>query len=186
MSTKRILSPSAIKEMMISCHQKGKSLKEIADSTGKPCSTVQSIIKRWKGIGCLENQWCKGWSSTFSACNAIKLKPIIVKTNVGAPTDCIVKTFLAENPTNFSKWTIYRQLKKLKYVRKAIRKSMVISTKNKQLWIRWARTLKSLALDGKTFIFQMNAQKLLGRTLECIVGGGKMKKPKPLWRLASV
>ena len=66
MSTKKILTPSAIKEMMISCQQNGKSLKEIADSTRKPCSTVQSIIKRWKGFGCLENQWCKGRPSTFS------------------------------------------------------------------------------------------------------------------------
>ena len=131
MSTKRILTPTAIKEIMISCHQKGKSLKEIADSTGKPCSTVQSIIKRWKGIGCLENQWCKARPSTISARDASRLKPIIVKTNVGAPTDHIVKTFLAENPTKFSKSTIYRQLKKLKYVRRAIRKSMMISTKNK-------------------------------------------------------
>ena len=40
MSAKRILAPTTIKEMIISWHQRGKSLKEIADLTGKPRSTV--------------------------------------------------------------------------------------------------------------------------------------------------
>ena len=132
MSTKRILTPTVIKEMMISWHQKGKSLKDIADLTGKSRSTVQSIIKKWKETGCVENQWCKGRPSTFSTRNANRLKRI-VKTIVGASTDHIFKTFLTENPTKFSKSTIYKQLKKLKYVRRAIRKSMVIRIKNKLL-----------------------------------------------------
>ena len=120
MSTKRILTPTAIKEMMISWHQKEKSLKEIADLTEKSRSTVQSIIKKWKETGCVENQWCKGRPSTFSTRDANRLKRI-VKTNIGASTDHIFKTSLAENATKFSKSTIYRQLKKLKYVRRAIR-----------------------------------------------------------------
>ena len=156
MGTKRILTPTAIKEMMISWHQKGKSLnlKEIADLTGKSRSKVQSIIKKWKETGCVENQWCKGRPSTFSTRDANRLKRI-VKTNVGASTDHIFKTFLAENPTKFSKSTIYRQLKKLKYVRRAIRKSMVIRTKNKLLRIRWARARKNWALDTwKNFFFR--------------------------------
>ena len=118
MSTKRIVTPRAIKEIMISWHQKGKSLKEIADLTGKSRSTVQSIIKKWKETGCVENQWCKGRTSTFSTRDANRFKRI-VKTNIGASIDHIFKTFLAENPTKFSKSTIYRQLKKLKYVRRA-------------------------------------------------------------------
>ena len=51
MSTKRILTPTAIKEMMISWYQKGKSLIGIDDLTGKSRSTVQSIIKKWKETG---------------------------------------------------------------------------------------------------------------------------------------
>ena len=159
MSTKRILTPTAIKEMMISWHQKGKSLKEIADLTGKSHSTVQSIIKKWKETGWVENQWCKRRPSTFSTRDANRLKRI-VKTNVGASTDHVFKAFLTENPTKFSKSTIYRQLKKLKYVRRAIRKSMVIRTKNKLLLIRSARARKKWALDTwkNSFVFQMNAQ----------------------------
>ena len=161
MSTKRILTPTAIKEMMISWHQKGRSLKEIADLTGKSCSTVQSIIQKWKETGCVENQWCKGRPSTFSTRDANRLKRI-VKTNVGASTDHIFKTFLAENPTKFSKSTIYRQLKKLKYVRRAIRKFMVIRTKSKLLRIRWARARKNWACPVfrylEKFFFQINAQ----------------------------
>ena len=61
--------------------------------------------RNWVG----ENQWCKGRPSTFSTCDANRLKRII-KTNVGASTDHIFRTFLAENPTKFSKSTIYRQL----------------------------------------------------------------------------
>ena len=105
MSTKRILTPRAIKERMTSWHQKEKSLKEIADLIGKSRSTVQSMIKKWKETGCVENQWYKGRPSTFSTRDANRLKRI-VKTNVGACIDYIFKTFLAENPTKFSKSTI--------------------------------------------------------------------------------
>ena len=153
MSTKRMLTPTAVKEMMISCHQKGKRLKEIADLTGKSRSTVQSIIKKWKETGCVENHLCKGRPSAFSTRDANRLKRI-VKANVGASTDHIFKIFLAENSTKFSKLTIYRQLKKLKYVRRAKSKSMVIRTKNKLLRIRWARARKNWALDTwKNFCF---------------------------------
>ena len=131
--------------MMISWHQKGKSLKEIADLTGKFRSTVQSIIKKWKETGCVENQWCKGRPSTFSTCDANRLKRI-VKTNVGASTDHIFKTFLAENPTKFSKTTIYKQLMKLKYVRRAIRKSMVIRTKKQAVTNKVGKSPQKLGI----------------------------------------
>ena len=144
-STKRILTPTAIKEMMISWHQKGKSLKEIAELIGKSRSTVQSIIKKWKETGCVENQWCKGRPSTSSTCDDNRLKRI-VKTNVGASTVHIFKTFLAENPTKFSKSTIYRQLMKLKYVRRAIRESMVIRTKKQAVTNKVGRSPQKLGI----------------------------------------
>ena len=179
MSTKRILIPTAIKEIMISWQQKGKILKEIADLTGKPRSTVQSIIKKWKETGCVENQWCKGQPSTFSTRDANRLKRI-VKTNVGASTDHIFKTFLAENPEKFSKSTIYGQLKKLKYVRRAIRKSMVIRTKNKLLRIRWARARKNWALDTwKNFCFSDECSAVLGKDSRMYCWRREDKKDAP-------
>ena len=112
---------------------------------------------------CVENQWCKGRPLTFSTYDANRLKRII-KTNVGASTDHFFKTFLTENPTKFSKSTIYRQLKKLKYVRRAIRKSMVIRTKNKLLRIRWARARKKWALDTwKNFCFSDEYSVVIGK-----------------------
>ena len=159
-STKRILTPTAIKEMMISWHQKEKSLKEIADLTGKSRSTVQSIIKKWKEAGCVENQWCKGRPSNFSTFDANRLKRNIVKTNVGASTDHIFKTFLAENTTKFSKSTIYRQLMKLKYVRRAIRKSMVIRIKKQAVTNKVG---KNWALDTwKNFSFSDECSVVIG------------------------
>ena len=130
--------------MMISWLQKGKSLKEIADLIGNSRSTVHSIIKKWKETGCVENQWCKGWPSTFSTRDANRLKRI-VKTNVGATTD-IFKTFLAENPTKFSEPTIYRQLMKLKYVSRAIRKSMVIRTKKQAVTNKVGKSPQKLGI----------------------------------------
>ena len=139
--------------MIISWHQEGKGLKEIADLTGRSRSTVQSIIKKWIDTGCLENQWYIGRPSTFIVRDANRLKRI-VKSNVGASTGHIYITFLAENPKKFSKSTLYRQLKKLKYVRRAIRKSMVVRAKNKQLRIRWAKARKNWTLDAwKNFCF---------------------------------
>ena len=84
MSSKSRLTPTAIKEMMISWNQIGKSLKEIADLTGRPRATVQTIIK-WKDTGCIENQWHKGRTSKFTTRDANRLKRII-KTNIGAST----------------------------------------------------------------------------------------------------
>ena len=63
MSTKRILTPTAIKEMMISWHQKGKSLKEIADLTGKPCSKYCSTLQE-ELLPLLENAYPDG-NNTF-------------------------------------------------------------------------------------------------------------------------
>ena len=56
MGQKKSFTPTPVKEMMISWHQEGKSLEEIADLTGKARSTVQSIIKKWKDTGCVEYQ----------------------------------------------------------------------------------------------------------------------------------
>ena len=153
MSSKSRLTPTAIIEMMISWHQKGKSLKEIADLTGRSRATVQTIIKKWKGTGCIENQWHKGRTSKFTTRDANRLKRII-KSNIGASTTHIFKTFLAENSNKFGRATLYRQLKKLKYSRKSIRKSMVVKAKNKHLRVRWARSRKNWTLDTwKKFCF---------------------------------
>ena len=64
-------------------------------------------MKNWKDTACLENQWYKGRPSAFTVRDANRLKRI-VKTNVGASTGHIFKTFLAENPKKFSKLTVYR------------------------------------------------------------------------------
>ena len=48
MSQKKTLTPTQVKEMIISWHQEGKSLKEIADLTRRSRSTVQSMIKNGK------------------------------------------------------------------------------------------------------------------------------------------
>ena len=74
MGQKKSFTPTPVKEMMTSWHQEGKSLKEIADLTGKARSTVQSIIKKWKNTGCVEYQGHKGPRSTFTTRDANKLK----------------------------------------------------------------------------------------------------------------
>ena len=51
MGQKKSFTLTPVKEMMMSWHQEGKSLKEIADLTVKARSTVQSIIKKWKDTG---------------------------------------------------------------------------------------------------------------------------------------
>ena len=53
---------SNVKETMISGHQEGIRLKEVADLTRKEPSTLQSIIKTWKDTGCEENMWPTGRS----------------------------------------------------------------------------------------------------------------------------
>ena len=55
-------------------------------------------------------------------------------------------------------------MKKLKNVRRAIRKSMVIRTKNKLLRIRWARARKIWALDTwKNFWFSDECSVVIGK-----------------------
>ena len=63
--------------MMISGHQEGICLKQVADLTGKEPSTLQSIIKKWKDTVCKEN---KGRSSNFATRDANKLKLILLET----------------------------------------------------------------------------------------------------------
>ena len=100
MSQKKTLTPNQVKEMIISLHHVGKSLKAITDLTDRSRSIVQSIIKKWKDTGCLENQWYKGRPSTFTVRDANRLKRI-VKTNVGASAGHIFKIFWLKIRRNF-------------------------------------------------------------------------------------
>ena len=111
MSEKKILTPTSVKEKMVSWHLEGKSLKVIADLSGKSRSTAQSILKKWKGTGSIENQWSTGRPSTFTVRDINRLKRI-VKSNVGASSNHIIKLFLADNPNTFGRATLYRQLRK--------------------------------------------------------------------------
>ena len=77
--------------------------------------------------------------------DANKLKRVI-KTNIGASTSHIFKTFLAENAKKFSKSTFYKYLKNMRYVRRAIRKSMVVRMRNKQSRVKWAKARKKLGI----------------------------------------
>ena len=163
MSQKKSFTPTPVKEMMISWHQEGKSLKEIADLTGKARSTVQSIIKKWKDTGCVENQWHKGPQSTFTTRDANKLKRVI-KTNIGASTSHIFKSFLTENLKKFGRSTLYKHLKNMRYVRRAIRKSMVVKMRNKQSRVKWAKARKNWALSTwKELCFSDECSVVIGK-----------------------
>ena len=162
MGQKKSFTPTPVKEMMISWHQEAKSLKEIADLTGKVRSTVQSIIKKWKVTGCVEYQWHKGPKSTFTMRDANKLKRVI-KTNIGASTSHISKKFLAENAKKFSKSALYKHLKNMRYVRRAIRKSIVVRMRNKQSRVKWAKARKNWALSTwKDFCFSDECSVVIG------------------------
>ena len=58
---------------------------------------------------------------------------------------------------------VKKKLKKLKYVRRAIRKSMVIRTKNKLLRIRWARARKNWALYTWKNFFSNECSVVIGK-----------------------
>ena len=119
MSPKSRLIPTAIKEMMISWHQKGKSLKEIADLTGRSRATVQSIIRTWKDTGCIENQWHKGGTSKFTKHDANGLKWII-KTNIRASTvyHPHIQNFLGGKSKYVWKGNIMQTTQKIKVLQK--------------------------------------------------------------------
>ena len=149
--------------MMIPWHQESKNLKEIADLTGKARSTVQSIIKKWKDTGCVENQWHNGPQSTFTMRDSNKLKRVII-TNIGASTSHIFKTFLAETPKKFGRSALYKHLKNMSYVTRAIRKSMVVKMRNKKSRVKWAKARKNRALSAwKDFCFSDECSVVIGK-----------------------
>ena len=83
-------------------------------------------------------RWSPGRSPTFNTRDENRLKRII-KTNIGASTKAIFEKFQAENPTHFSRATIYRHLKKMNLVRRSIRKSVVVKQGNRIKRVKWLK-----------------------------------------------
>ena len=77
MSRKKALLPTPLKEVLISWHLERKSLREIAQLTGRSYSNSPVNNKEMEKYWVFRKSVCKGRPSTFSTRDANRLKRIV-------------------------------------------------------------------------------------------------------------
>ena len=88
----------------------------------------------------------------------------VIKINIGATSKRIFELYNAGAPRMMSRASLYRVLKKMGYVRRAIRKSVVVSRKNVILRKKWARSRRKWDPDDwKQYIFSDESSVVVGK-----------------------
>ena len=124
----RIVSEEA-KQLIIKWYLEGKSVTECPKLSGRPWSTVKSIIKKYTETGKVENQY-RGGRKKIMTTRGRNALVRIVKNQPTAKTKNIITEFQAHNPTKMGRTTIYSELKSMGYRRGALRKTVIIRSEN--------------------------------------------------------
>ena len=162
-NAKTFLYVPAVREIIIGHFKDGVSYGEIAKRVRKAKSMVQSIIKRWKATGKLVASHSSGRPTTMTTRGKNRLARV-VKTNIGVTTKRIFELYNAGAPRTMSRASLYRVLKKMGCVRRAIRKSVVVSRKNVILRKKWARSRRKWDPDDwKQYIFSDESSVVVGK-----------------------
>ena len=133
----RIVSEEA-KQLIIKWYLEGKSVTECFKLSGRPWSTVKSIIKKYTEAGKVENQYRGGRKKIMTTHDRNALVRI-VKNQPTAKTKNIITEFQAHNPTKMGRTTIYSELKSMGYRRRALRKTVIIRSENIKKRLRWVK-----------------------------------------------
>jgi transposase len=128
----------ALRELAVKLHGEGKSLRKIAKTIGKPHSTVQSIIEKYKIRFTVKNLPGRGRKKILTAedhryiVRQIKKNP---KTSVPKLTENVSNTIQRPISTN----TVRRVLRSEGYHGRIARKKPYISLKNKKKRLEFAK-----------------------------------------------
>ena len=134
----RIVSEEA-KQLIIKWYLEGKTVTEFSKLSGRPWSTVKSIIKKYTETGKVENQYTGGRKKIMTSRDRNTLVRI-VKDQPTAKTKNIITEFEAYNPTKVGRTTTYTIiLKSMGYRRRALRKKVIIRSENIKKRLRWVR-----------------------------------------------
>ena len=151
-----------MRKLIVELYLKNNSYGKIAETLGKSKSTIQSVIKRWKESGSTVARRQSGRPISFTKRDENRLTRIL-KANTGATTKNIFELY-NNAPRKLSRRTLYRTLKRLGYVRRSIRKSVVIRSKNLVARKKWARSRKNWTIESwKRFIFSDECSVVIGK-----------------------
>jgi transposase len=148
MVKKRELTPEE-RNIIVEMRSNNMTYRAIAEATGIPHTTVQSVIKRYTISGTVNSIPRKGRRPILSTRDLRKLKVIVTKNRRATLSE-----IKEELPANISTKTIGRMLIQLGYrSRKAVRKPF-ISKKNAQRRLLWCKLFQKWTLkDWKRVIW---------------------------------
>ena len=157
----RIVSEEA-KQLIIKWYLEGKSATECSKLSGRPWSTVKSIIKKYTGTGKVENQYRGGRKKIMTTRDRNALMRI-VKNQPMAKTKNIITELQAHNPTKMGRTTIYSELKSMGYRRRALRKTVIIRSENIKKRLRWVKERLNWAPEmWNNYIFSDECSVVIG------------------------
>ena len=153
----------ALRKLIVELHLKNNSYDKIAETLGKSKSTIQSVIKRWKESRSTVARRQSGRPISVTKRDENRLTRIL-KANTGTTTKKIFELYNTNAPRKLSRRTLYRTLKRLGYVRRSIRKSVVIRSKNLVARKKWARSRKNWTIESwKRFVFSDECSVVIGK-----------------------
>ena len=112
------------KQLIIKWHLEGKTVAECSELSGRPWSTVKSIIKKYLETGNIENQYYRGGRRKIMTSRDRSALMRTIKKQPMAKTKNIIAEFQAYNPKKVCRATIYTELKSMGYNRRERRKKV--------------------------------------------------------------
>lgn len=159
MTTKRKEISGEVRELVVKCHQEGKSQYQVAEIFDIPRATVQSILKKFKQHGSVENRSGRGRKRLFTQRDENKLSRI-VKENRRRSLQDITTIINEDKDHRFCTKTIQRKLSGLGYKRRVIKKKVVVRDTNKKKRVSWCKERRQWTVEDewKKWIFSDESQ----------------------------
>ena len=135
------------KELIVKLHRKKERRSYISDLLDIPLSTIDSVVKKYRSTGTVENQPRKGRRKLFTVRDEVGLN-CLVKKNRWAPLHEIITTFNDNKQHLFSSRTIRRKLASEDYKRWAAKKCVIVREVNRKKRVPWCRERCNWTVDS--------------------------------------
>jgi transposase len=135
------------KELIVRLYRKKESRSYISDLLDIPLSTIDSVVKKYRSTGTVENQPRKGRRKLFTARDEIGLNRL-GKKNCRAPLQEITTKFNDNKDHSFSNGTIRRKLASKGYKRQVAKKCVIVREVNRKKRVPWCRERCNWTVDS--------------------------------------
>lgn len=163
MAPKRRETSVGLRELIVKCHKEGNSQYKIAQIFGIPRGTVQSILRKFKQHGVIENRPGRGRKCLFTKRNENKLSRT-VKQNRRKSLQEITTMVNEVSDHSFCTKTVQRKLSDMGFKRRVVKKKVLVRAINKKKRILWCRERRHWTVEEQwcKWIFSDESQVVIG------------------------